>query len=271
MSDHPLTLLCVHAHPDDEASSTGGVLARYSAEGVTTIVVTCTDGALGDAPDGTKPEDPGHDEAAVVAHRHEELVRSCELLGVTQLVELGFADSGMDGWSHNERHDAFCQLDVAAAAAPLLEVLERYRPQVVVTYDERGFYGHPDHIQANRITLEALRRCSYEPKLFYSTIPRSRLEEFSARLAEAGVEGPGELPEDMGTPDDQIGAIVDCRRWAATKRAALAAHGSQTDSSFFLQLSEEDFTEAFGWEAFVSVQDPTGPHGLDDDLFARLR
>ena len=98
----PLTLMAVHAHPDDEASTTGGILAKYSAEGLRTVLVTCTNGELGDSPSGGKPGDDGHDESAVVDLRRRELEDSCRILGVTHLDMLGYHDSGMMGWPSND-------------------------------------------------------------------------------------------------------------------------------------------------------------------------
>jgi len=153
MSD--LTLMAVHAHPDDEAIGTGGLLARCAAEGVRTVLITCTNGELGDLPGGVKPDHEEHDVAAVVAARREELRRSCDILGVSHLEMLGYHDSGMMGWPQNEHPHAFWHTPVDEAAAKIAALMETYRPQVVVTYDENGFYGHPDHIQANRATLAA--------------------------------------------------------------------------------------------------------------------
>ncbi|MFD0327431.1 PIG-L deacetylase family protein [Streptacidiphilus monticola] len=109
MSDWPLTLMAVHAHPDDEATGTGGVLARYAAEGIRTVLVTCTDGRCGDGPSGVKPGDPGHDPAAVAAMRREELKASCEILKISHLETLDYADSGMMGWPTNEEPESFWQ------------------------------------------------------------------------------------------------------------------------------------------------------------------
>ena len=109
-----LRLMAVHAHPDDESSSTGGVLARYADEGVRTVVVTCTNGELGDAPGGIKPGDEGHDEAEVARIRLGELKRACETLGVTHLELLGYHDSGMVDWEHKDRPDVFCNVAVDA-------------------------------------------------------------------------------------------------------------------------------------------------------------
>src|ERR1700755_2848992 len=125
-----MTLMAVHAHPDDESSSTGGVLARYASEGGRTVVVTCTNGGLGDAPGGIKPGDDGHDEAEVAKIRLGELERACETLGVAHLEMLGYHDSGMAEWEDKERPDVFCNVAVADAAERLLVVSERYRPDV---------------------------------------------------------------------------------------------------------------------------------------------
>src|SRR5437899_4253602 len=108
----PLTLMAVHAHPDDESSSTGGVLARYAAQGVRTVVVTCTNGELGDGPGGVKPGEPGHDPEAVAATRLAELAESCRLLNVTHSERLGYRDSGMSDWDYQGHADAFCNVPV---------------------------------------------------------------------------------------------------------------------------------------------------------------
>src|SRR4051794_29397773 len=115
-----LTLMAVHAHPDDECSSTGGVLAKYAAEGVRTIVVTCTNGELGDGPGGIKPGDAGHDTEAVAATRRGELRKACELLGVTKVELLGYHDFGMGGWDYkgDERAVSAVPRDGAGAGGP---------------------------------------------------------------------------------------------------------------------------------------------------------
>src|SRR5271154_2029792 len=107
MTDRPLTLMAVHAHPDDEATGTGGVLAQAASRGMRTVLVTCTDGGCGDGPGGVKPGEPGHDPAEVVAIRQGELEASCAILGVTHLELLGYADSGMMGWANNDAPESF--------------------------------------------------------------------------------------------------------------------------------------------------------------------
>src|ERR1700729_493346 len=126
MVDRSLTFMAVHAHPDDEATGTGGVLARYAAEGIQTVLVTCTDGRCGDGPGGVKPGEPGHDPAEVVAVRQRELEASCAILGIDHLELLGYHDSGMMGWPSNDEPGAFWTTPVDEAAAAVLALIERY-------------------------------------------------------------------------------------------------------------------------------------------------
>ena len=200
MPIEPLTLLAVHAHPDDEALFTGGVLARYAAEGVRTVLVTCTDGDLGEGPGHAAA---GSDEASTVAMRRCELEESCRLLGVTHLELLGYHDSGMMGWPQNDASGAFWRSDVDKVAARLAAVLDVYRPQVVLTYGADGFYGHPDHIQAHRVTVAAVERTASTEKLYFIALPKSALAGF-VELAQAdGLELPDWVEGDppFGTDD----------------------------------------------------------------------
>jgi LmbE family N-acetylglucosaminyl deacetylase len=273
MTADQLTIMAVHAHPDDEASSTGGILARYASEGVRTVLVTCTNGELGNAAGGAAPGDDDHDEDKVVAHRRGELDAACAILNISHLELLGYHDSGMMGWPQNEAPEAFWNIPVAEGAGRLVELIEKYRPQVLVTYDENGFYGHPDHIQANRITLAAWELTNIPQKLYYPVIPKSALAGFREILESAGVEPPQEATDvaDFGVDDELVGAVIDCSSFTETKFKALAAHGSQTDNSFFLDLGLDLFKQVFGTEVFLRHHDKTGAEGIEDDLFAGLR
>ncbi|MGW0215379.1 PIG-L family deacetylase [Micromonospora chokoriensis] len=273
MAERPLTLMAVHAHPDDEATSTGGVLARYADEGVTTVLVTCTDGRCGDGPGGVKPGDPGHDPAAVVAMRRAELEASCAVLKVSHLETLGYADSGMMGWSTNDQPGAFWTTPVAEAAGRLAELIRQYQPDVIVTYDENGFYGHPDHIQAHRVTMAAVELTDSPAKVYWTTVPRTAFEQFGRVMRELGVDWaePDETVPPLGLPDDEISTWVDANNYGGQKFDALAAHASQTENIFFLQLGRDRFTELMGVETFVRVSDRTGAPTPEDDLFAGLR
>ncbi|ASW55204.1 PIG-L family deacetylase [Plantactinospora sp. KBS50] len=276
MAERSLTLMAVHAHPDDEATSTGGILARYAAEGVTTVLVTCTDGRCGDGPGGVKPGDPDHDPSAVVAMRQAELAASCAALKVTHLETLDYADSGMMGWDTNDLPGAFWTTPVAEAADRLAELIRRYRPDVVVTYDENGFYGHPDHIQAHRVTMTAVQQTEIPAKVYWTTVPRSAFQEFGRIMQELGVEfpepeAPAEQTPPLGLPDDEITTWVDTSGYGGQKFQSLAAHASQAENIFFLQLGQERFTELMGVETFVRVRDTTAAPTPEDDLFAGLR
>jgi len=266
--------MAVHAHPDDEATSTGGVLARYSAEGVRTVLVTCTDGACGDGPGGAKPGEEGHHPAQVVEIRRRELEASCEVLGVRHLELLGYPDSGMMGWPQNDAPGSFWSTPVAEPAARLAALMEQYRPQVVVTYDANGFYGHPDHIQAHRVTMAAAEATGIPAKVYYTTVRRSGRQHFAQRLRDAGLElpwGDDGPPSDWGAPDEEIDACLEVSDFADQKYEALAAHASQSENIFFLRMGREIFAELMGSELFVRAVDSTSAPVPEDDLFAGLR
>lgn len=277
MADRPLTLMAVHAHPDDEATGTGGVLARCAAQGIQTVLVTCTDGGCGDGPGGVKPGEPGHDPAAVIAMRRVELEASCAVLKVSHLEMLGYPDSGMMGWPTNDAPGSFWQTPVADAAARLAELIEEYQPDVVVTYDENGFYGHPDHIQAHRVTMAAVALTGVPAKVYWTTVPRSMMAEFERAMVELGADwdepgsSPGEPQVEIGLPDEEITTWVDGTEFGAQKYEALAAHASQSENTIFLQLGQERFIEFLGIETFVRVLDTTGAELPETDLFAGLR
>jgi len=267
-----LTLMAVHAHPDDEVLGTGGVLARSAAEGVRTVLVTCTNGEQGDGPGGVKPGEEGHDGAAVRAIRLEELRASAEILGIEHVELLGYHDSGMEGWDGNHAEEAFWNVPIAESTAKLIALMEKYRPQVVVTYDENGAYGHPDHIQAHRIAVAATEATGIPQKLYYTGIPKSGIKQMFAYLKESGFEAPGmdfDNPPEFGTPDELITTVVEVAPYAKQKVKALEAHASQGENIFFLLMPEEAQEMMFGKEAFVRVRGE-GPLP-EDDLFAGLR
>ncbi|MFE1954191.1 PIG-L family deacetylase [Streptomyces sp. NPDC059524] len=277
MTDRPLTFMAVHAHPDDEATGTGGVLARYAAEGIRTVLVTCTDGACGDGPGGVKPGLPGHDPAAVARMRREELRASCDVLKVSDLETLDYADSGMMGWPSNDTPNSFWKTPVEVGAARLAELMRAYRPDVVVTYDENGFYGHPDHIQAHRITMAALELTDLSPKVYWTTAPRSMMGRFGEIMREFHEDMPEPDPAEaaamaeIGLPDDEITTWVDTTAFSGQKFDALAAHASQGENIFFLRMGKERFGELMGVETFVRVDDGRVAGEREDDLFAGLR
>ncbi|MFD7847457.1 PIG-L family deacetylase [Nocardia sp. NPDC059764] len=266
-----LTIMAVHAHPDDEVIGTGGVLAQYAAEGIRTVLVTCTNGEQGDAPGGIKPGEAGHDPDAVRVQRLSELRESAALLGIEYVELLGYRDSGMVGWDGNRHPEAFWNTPVDQAAARLADLMRQYRPQVVVTYDENGNYGHPDHIQANRITVTAVGSTGIPDKLYYTAIPREpSLERFKVMRAQGMIDF--DPPADFGTPIDEITTIVDVAPYVSRKIKALEAHASQADSVPLLRLPSEMRQSFFGTESFVRrASKLTVEPGQETDLFAGLR
>ncbi|HEY2331910.1 MAG TPA: PIG-L family deacetylase [Acidimicrobiales bacterium] len=273
----PLTLMAVHAHPDDESSSTGGILARYSAEGVRTVVVTCTNGELGDGPGGVKPGAEGHDRALVAKTRLAELEAACEILGVSHLELLGYHDSGMPEWEYKDWPEAFCNIPVDVAAARLSDLFERYQPDVVVTYDHEGAYNHPDHRQASLVTMAAVERSGIPEKAYFTAMRRRDWEGFRQALLDAGMELP-EVPEPdaewlekMDQEEARITTTVDTMPFVGIKRSALTTHASQIEESFFGKLPDQAFATMFGRESFVRVLDSTGAAVPEDDLFVGLR
>jgi LmbE family N-acetylglucosaminyl deacetylase len=272
-----LTLMAVHAHPDDEASSTGGVLAKYADEGIRTVLVTCTNGEFGDTLDGVKPGDDGHDEQAVAQVRLEELRESCKHLAVTELELLGYHDSGMPDWEYKDRPDAFCNVPQSVVAGRIGALIERYRPQVVVTYDADGAYQHPDHVHAARCAVAAVEATGIPDKLYLTAMRRSNWRELWDALRERGVEVPdfSNIDEDMlrqmEETERRITTTVDIRDVLDRKRAALLSHASQIRESWFNKIPPDLAVRVFGQESFIRARDTTGAPVPEDDLFAGIR
>jgi LmbE family N-acetylglucosaminyl deacetylase len=269
-----LTLMAVHAHPDDESSSTGGVLAKYSDAGIRTVVVTCTNGEFGDTLDGVKPGQDGHDEQAVAQIRLAELREACKHLGVTDLELLGYHDSGMPDWDYKDRPDAFCNIPQDEVAARIGALIEQYRPQVLVTYDDKGAYQHPDHVHAARCAQAAVAATGIPDKLYLTAMRRSGWRRLNEELRARGVDvpDPGEIDEDtlrqIEESEKRITTDVDIRPVLDRKRAALFAHASQIRESWFSKIPPELIAEVFGHETFIRASDRTGAPVPEDDLFA---
>jgi LmbE family N-acetylglucosaminyl deacetylase len=272
-----LTLMAVHAHPDDEASSTGGVLAKYADEGIRTVLVTCTNGEFGDTPDGVKPGDDGHDEQAVAQIRLDELRESCKHLAVSELELLGYHDSGMPDWEYKDRPDAFCNVPQSVVAGRIGALIERYRPQVVITYDADGAYQHPDHVHAARCAVAAVEATGIPDKLYLTAMRRSGWRELWDALRERGVEVPDmrDIDEDMlrqmEETERRITTTVDIRDVLDRKRAALLSHASQIRESWFNKIPPDLAVRVFGQESFIRARDTTGAPVPEDDLFAGIR
>jgi N-acetyl-1-D-myo-inositol-2-amino-2-deoxy-alpha-D-glucopyranoside deacetylase len=284
-------LLLVHAHPDDESIGTGATMAKYAAEGAGVTLVTCTLGELGEV----IPPELGHlaDDAdgGLGEYRIGELAKACAALGVTDHRFLGGAgrwrDSGMMGQPSNDDPRCFWQADLDEAAAELLGVIRDVQPQVLVTYDDNGFYGHPDHIQAHRVAWRAFELAGGLVTKFYATaVPRSVLlagiEAMRGREegSPAGggtdftrVESVDDLP--FGVPDEAVTTEIDATAYLDQKIAAMRAHATQiaVDSQFFA-FSDNVGQRAFGREYYTLVAGPrgrgSGPEGRETDLFAAI-
>jgi LmbE family N-acetylglucosaminyl deacetylase len=275
-NQQPRTLMAVHAHPDDESSSTGGILAKYGDAGFRTVVVTCTNGEWGDAPGGIKPGEAGHDPGEVAAIRLAELEEAGRILNVTDLELLGYHDSGMDEWAYKNDPQAFCNIPLDESVGRLASLFEKYRPDVVVTYDDNGGYNHPDHLQAHRITIAAVEQTDIPAKLYLTAWRRGNFQKMRDRMIELGMDVP-EMPEPdaetikrMEETEARITTTIDTRPVVARKRDALAAHSSQLQESWFSKMPEELFAEVFGQENFIRLRDTTGAAVPESDLFAGL-
>jgi LmbE family N-acetylglucosaminyl deacetylase len=265
------TLMAVHAHPDDEGIQTGGVLALAAQRGIKTVLVTCTNGEMGDSPDGLKPESEGHDSVSTSELRLRELRKACAALSITDLELLGYRDSGMMGWPQNDDPTCFWRTPLDDAVKRVAELIERHRPEVVITYDAHGLYGHPDHIQAHRATMAAAERTGIPQKIYEIAFPRSLMEAFAEMQRQAGGEPPAEEAEvPFGTPDELITTTIDVSSAWEAKKASIYAHESQMANFDFLKLDEELLKPAFGQEHFVRVLDRTATPVPETDLFAGI-
>lgn len=283
----PLCILLVHAHPDDECLSTGGVLARYSAEGIKTVLVIATGGEEGEivAPELDTPEN----RANLRAIRDQELACSVEALGVGQLVRLGYRDSGMVDTPANSHPDSFHMADKEQATRRLVALIREHRPQVLVTYDERGGYGHPDHIACHLATLAAFdaagdpRRYPGEgapwtpQKLYYTAFPRQAVYTAWQMMRERGLKTPLDDPEfdasRFTVEDTRITSVVPIHDHLAQKRRAIDCHVTQIRKDHpFLSMPDDIALELFGVESFIRVATRVAlPEDPEHDLFAGIR
>ena len=283
-------LLLVHAHPDDESIGTGATMARYAAEGTQVTLVTCTLGELGEIIPPSLSYLAEGDGGRLGEYRIGELNAACAELGVTGHRFLGgpgrWRDSGMMGTAGNDDPRCFWRADVDEAAAALLEIIRDVRPQVMVSYDDNGFYGHPDHIQAHRVAMRAFLQAGGLVRKFYAnTVPKPVLVGMVEQMRGRGPGGhpPGgagftpvqsadELP--FGVPDEVVTTEVDATGYLDAKLNAMRAHATQiTVDSPFYALSNNLGVRAFGVEYYILLageRGPAGPDGREADLFAGI-
>ena len=280
-------LLLVHAHPDDESINNGATMAKYVAEGAKVTLITCTKGEEGEVLIPELSHLAATHEDNLGEHRVQELAEAMAQLGVTDHRFLGnYRDSGMMGTEPNNRTDCFWQADLDEAAAKLVEIIREVKPQVLITYDEFGGYGHPDHIQAHRVAMRASELAANknfgegEPweiqKIYWNTMPKSVIEEGMKKMKELGSDFFGtdnidDLP--FVKPDELVTTVIEGNQFVDKKMAALAAHKTQiTMDGPFFALSNNLGNQIWGYEYYILVKGVKGgkfnEKGLETDLFA---
>jgi mycothiol S-conjugate amidase len=280
-----LSLLTVHAHPDDEASKGAGTVAKYHDEGVHTVLICCTGGESGDIlnPAMDRPEV----RARLPELRLEELARSTKIIGYDEVVLLGYRDSGMPGSPENDDPRSFAKAPLDEAVGRLVEVIRRVRPQVVVTYgdDQRG-YPHPDHLRVHDVSLAAFDAAgradaypeagsAWQPlKLYYTVWSRARVQATHEKFLELGLESP--FPKEWlerPSQEDLITTSIDVSDHADVRPKALKAHATQVDptSRFWFGLPPEVARTIHPYDDYVLARSLVEGMPSEDDLFAGVR
>jgi N-acetyl-1-D-myo-inositol-2-amino-2-deoxy-alpha-D-glucopyranoside deacetylase len=275
--EHSRRLLLVHAHPDDESLTTGATMARYAAEGVEVTLVTCTLGEEGEIIPPALEQLGAWAADQLGGYRSGELAAACSALGVWRHHYLGgigrWRDSGMAATPAADHPRAFTRGSVREQAEQLRAILADVRPQVVVTYDESGGYGHPDHIRAHEVTMAAATTAASVRRVFHAAAPAGATERGLAALREAGnvpfrIPADDELPT---VPDERAGTTIDVRDHLEVKVTALRAHATQVtvvDSPRCFALSNGIAQPLLPAEYFVLAHG--AGEGADDDLFGGL-
>ena len=277
-------VLLVHAHPDDETINNGATMAMYAALGASVTLVTCTRGEEGEV---LIPE-LAHLAASATdflgQHRITELALAMKELGVTDHRFLGegvklYRDSGMMGTEPNNRPDVFWQADLDEAADLLVRVIDEVKPHVLITYDEFGGYGHPDHIQAHRVAMRAAEKSEWDiPKIYWNVMPVSVIQEGIDAMKGIdsdfwGAEKAEDLP--FAKDDSFVHALVDGNAYVDKKMNAMKAHSTQiaVDGPFFA-LSNNVGLQVWGNEYYTLVKGeksaPLNEKGYESDLFAGI-
>ena len=264
------TLLLVHAHPDDEAISTGGVMMKTKAHGHRVVLVTATKGEAGEIHN----MDVEASRPRLAEIRTEELKAAGEILGVDRIEFLGYRDSGMVDTADNKDPRSFHQARLEEAAGKLAVLIREERPDVVVTYAEDGIYGHPDHVKAYHVTnaaLDLLDREGWSPrKLYYTAIPRSMMEAFESQMPEEARNQNSNM-RIAGTPDELVTTRIDVHDYVDQKRKAFGAHVSQNDpNSWFATMASQIYELAFGTEYYQLARGKLGTEPPEPDLFAGI-
>ena len=278
-------VLLVHAHPDDETINNGATMALYAELGATVTLVTCTRGEEGDILVPELAHLASGSEDKLGEHRINELAEAMKELGVSDHRFLAegkkiYRDSGMMGTEPNNRPDVFWQADLEEATKYLVSIIDEVKPHILITYDEIGGYGHPDHIQAHRIAMLAADKSSWQiQKIYWNTMPKSVLAESMAKMKELGsdffgAENVDDLP--FAKDDKFVTSLIDGNSQVEKKMAAMKAHVTQisTDGPFFA-LSDNLGLQVWGDEYYTLVRgekaEPFDQNGRERDLFAGVK
>lgn len=277
-------VLFVHAHPDDETINNGATMAMYAALGASVTLVTCTRGEEGEVLIPELAHLAASATDSLGQHRITELALAMKELGVTDHRFLGegvklYRDSGMMGTEPNNRPDVFWQADLDEAADLLVQVIDEVKPHVLITYDEFGGYGHPDHIQAHRVAMRAAEKSEWDiPKIYWNVMPVSVIQEGIDAMKGIGSDFWGaENAEDLpfAKDDSFVHALVDGNAFVEKKMNAMKAHSTQiaVDGPFFA-LSNNVGLQVWGNEYYTLVKGeksaPLNEKGYESDLFAGI-
>ena len=275
-------MLLVHAHPDDETINNGSTMALYAALGAQVTLVTCTRGEEGEVLVPDLAHLAAHATDSLGDHRVEELAVAMKALGVSDHRFLGdgfikYRDSGMMGTEPNNRADVFWNADFDQATNHLIRVIDEVKPHVLITYDEFGGYGHPDHIQAHRVAMSAAEKSAWNiQKIYWNVMPKSVIQEGIDAMKQVGSDFFGaEKAEDLpfAKDDSFVHALVDGNEYVEQKMDAMRAHATQieVDGPFFA-LSNNLGLQVWGYEYYTLVKgekaEPFDSKGYEQDLFA---
>jgi N-acetyl-1-D-myo-inositol-2-amino-2-deoxy-alpha-D-glucopyranoside deacetylase len=281
-------LLLVHAHPDDETINNGVTMAKYAADGIEVTLVTCTRGEEGEVLVDSLLNLASSKDDKLGEHREVELKDAMHELGIKDFRFLGspgkkWRDSGMMGMPQNDRKDVFWQADLDEAANELVKIILEIKPQVLITYDEFGGYGHPDHIKAHQVAMRAAEIASQQgwqvSKIYWNTMPRSVIQMGIDKMKEVGSEFFGaENADDLpfAKPDELVTSVVKAPEYVPQKLAAMKAHATQisVDGPFFA-LSNNLGLSVWGDEYYTLVKGeiagPFDENGRELDLFAGVK
>jgi N-acetyl-1-D-myo-inositol-2-amino-2-deoxy-alpha-D-glucopyranoside deacetylase len=274
-------VLLVHAHPDDETINNGATMAKMVSEGVSVTLVTCTRGEEGEVLVPELAHLASSAEDKLGEHRVTELANAMKELGVTDHRFLGnYRDSGMMGTPQNDHPNCFWKADIEEAAKKLAAIIDEVKPQVLITYDEFGGYGHPDHIQAHRVAMRASEISSWEiQKIYWNIMPKSVVAKgIDAMKAQGsdffGAENVDDLP--FVKDDSFVSALVHAPEQVEKKMAAMKAHATQItlDGPFFA-LSNNLGVQVFGDEYYTLVKGtksaPFNEDNFEVDLFSGVK